>query len=221
MASDNENASDMLVQFLTDFSGLMNCHLKSIQTTITGTVDELMDGIQKLNEAAEKGRSEAEQKLENTYLNPNAETQILVNDLQKNVADLFDAVKEKHTAGESLEDAHAKEPSVIVLNRLKRLNSVFSDSSEQLETVSEDIKNVLFGLIGALSSEDVIAQRISHVINSLKSLEASLSYILIDFETRCGDDVVIRTIEDVKRYTLEQYTSEIEKEEFRKFFKTS
>ena len=217
MSNNEQDPSLTLISFLKDYTGLLSDHLKSVRSVIGTTVSEIMDGVEQLHQTAESGRETAEKKMESTYLAPSAETQILVDDLQKHVSDIFEDAQ-KSMKQDSSGSAGEEEPLVVLQNRIKRLEGLFDDSNEKLKLVDDNIKSILFGLIGSLSTEDVISQRINHVINCLKALQTSMSYILLDYESRAQHPFVDQTIQDLKDYTFAQYSAEKEKNEFRLVF---
>jgi len=89
---------------------------------------------------------------------------------------------------------------------------------DALHQLNDDLKNVVFGIIGALSSEDVIAQKLQHVTMSLKALQTGLNYILIDFDKRCQRDELEKVVSGIKNFTLKQYTTEEERKQFAEIF---
>ena len=69
-----------------------------------------------------------------------------------------------------------------------------------------------------MSQDDVIAQRIEHVEQNLHALQASLSYLLVDFEGRCNDRDVRQFFSDIQSYALKSYTMNTERDLHYKMF---
>ena len=86
--SNFKEGSTFLIDFLENFSGLMEYQLNHIRDTMEGTVDNVLEGVKHISEATEKNRQVAEDVLEKAYLNPDAETQVLVDGLQQMIDDL-------------------------------------------------------------------------------------------------------------------------------------
>ena len=219
MSDDSfKEGSSYLINFLERFSGLMEHQLGLIRETMEGTVDTVLEGIKDISDATEKRKQAAEDALEKAYFNPDAETQVLVDGLQKMIDDLFDEVKDKFEKGEDLSTLTTVEPEVLLQNRLKRFDSKFMNDMKSVKNLDDDLQHFLLGMIGALSSEDVIAQRLDHVIMAMKVLQTGLNYVLIDYDNRCNPTELEKVTTDIKNYTFRQYTTEDEKNEFLTFF---
>jgi len=215
---EHEEASQLLINFLGLFTSLMEKQLSGIRQTMMLTVDQVMEGVNKISETTGNKRMEAEKVLENTYITPDVETQVLVEDLQKMVSDFFDEAQARMQRGEDLGALSIAEPEILLQNRMKRFEGKFSAEMANLSHLDDSLKSLLFGMMGALSSEDVIAQRMDHIIMALKVLQTALNYILIDYGSRCNVEELTKVTSDIKSYTYRQYTSEEEKEEFFEFF---
>ncbi len=215
---DFQEGSAFLIEFLDRFSGLMEKQLLSIRETMEGTVDTVMEGVKNISNATEKKKEIAEQALEKAYFNPDAETQVLVDGLQKMIDDLFEEAQVKFHRGEDLSELTTAEPEVLLQNRIKRFSCKFTNDMKNVQDLDNDLANLLVGMIGALSSEDVIAQKLDHLIMALKVLQTGLNYVLIDYDERCKRSELEKVTADIRNYTYRQYTTEGEKNEFRSFF---
>lgn len=218
MTQSELDANQFLINFLGQFTALMERQLAGIRETMISTIDQVMEGVNKISEKTGTTRVAAEQALEKTYFTPDVETQILVDDLQKMVSDLFDDAQRRFQTGEDLNALCSAEPEILLKNRMKRFAGKFSSEMNNLADLDESVKSLLFGMMGALSSEDVIAQRMDHVIMALKVLQTGLNYLLIDYSSRCNVDILRKVTSDIKSYTFRQYTTEEEKNEFFEFF---
>lgn len=207
-----------LIDFLERYSALMELQLNNIRVTMEGTAENVLSGVKGISDATQQKKEQAEEALEQTYINPDAETQVLVDGLQKMIDDLFEDAKDKFDKGECLAELTSLEPDVLLQNRLKRFDSRFTRDMEGIDDLNDDLRNFLMGMIGALSSEDVIAQRLDHLIMAIKVLQTGLNYVLIDYENRCKYGELQKVLVDIKNYTFRQYTTEDEKNEFHRFF---
>ncbi|MFW7377858.1 MAG: hypothetical protein ACOH5I_03500 [Oligoflexus sp.] len=215
---EHDEASQLLINFLGHFTSLMEKQLSGIRQTMLTTVDQVMEGVNKISETTGSKRLEAESVLEKTYITPDVETEVLVEDLQKMVSDLFEEAQDKLQRGEDLSALSSADPEILLHNRIKRFDGKFHAEMNRLSQLDDNLKSLLLGMMGALSSEDVVAQRMDHVIMALKVLQTALNYILIDYGSRCKVEELKKVTSDVKNYTYRQYTSEDEKEEFFEFF---
>lgn len=219
--SDKEDASAHLVKFLADYTQLIEGQLLNIRETMVSTVEIVMEGVAGISSTTEDRREHAEKVLESTYVNPDMETEILIQDMQKVVDEIFDEMADRFAKGQELESLTSAEPEVLVKNRINRFAGKFTTEMNTLNTIDDELKNVIFGIIGALSSEDVIAQKLEHVVMSMKILQTGLNYVLIDFDQRCTMDELAKVMSDIKSYTFRQYTAEDEKQRFLAIFPDS
>ncbi len=218
--SDKEDASAYLVSFLASYTQLIEGQLLNIRETMVSTVETVMQGVAGISTTTENRRQHAEKVLESTYVNPDMETEILIQDMQKVVDEIFEEVSDRHSRGQDTEHLVSAEPEVLVRNRINRFAGKFTTEMGTLNAVDDQLKDVIFGIIGALSSEDVIAQKLEHVVMSLKILQTGLNYVLIDYDQRCTVEELEKVTSDIKSYTFRQYTAEDEKQRFLAIFKS-
>lgn len=212
--SEQEDASDYLVTFLARYTQLLQGQLLNIRETMVSTVETVMQGVAGISTATEDRRQHAEKVLESTYVNPDIETEILIQDMQKVVDEIFEETSERFSKGQDIDHLVSAEPEVLVRNRINRFAGRFNTEMDSLKAVDAQLSDVLFGIIGALSSEDVIAQKLEHVVMSLKILQTGLNYVLIDYDQRCNLEELEKVTKDIKSYTFRQYTAEDEKQRF-------
>lgn len=217
--SDQRDPSAYLISFLSSYTELVEKELQSIREDVVNTVEAVMSGIEGISEKTEQKRREVEQALESTYLRPDVETEILIQDMQKIADDVFEKVSAEVESGGTAEAVSSSASEVILRNRINRFSSKLASSQGRLSQVDDDMSNLVFGIIGSLSTEDVIVQRLEHVVLSLQSLQTGLSYILIDYDQRCKMEELSRVIKDIKTFTFRQFTTEEEKRLFRAIFK--
>jgi hypothetical protein len=77
--------------------------------------------------------------------------------------------------------------------------------------LDSELENLLLSMMGQLSRDDIIKQRIDHVRMSMQALQSQLTYILADYEKRCGETEVNNLINDSKAFALRIYTMEEER----------
>jgi len=188
------------IAFLGQYTGLLERQILGVRQTLLETVDEVMRCVDEISTSAATNSSAAEQALEATYLHPDAETRILVEGMQDAVTAIFDQAQQELRGGDSNVNTD-NNADVILHNRLNRFTAKFADGNAKFQEFDDTLKTSLMSIMGALSSEDVIAQRIQNIILSIKGLQASLSYVLIDFKSRCDGSELERVMSDLKAYT--------------------
>ncbi len=219
MAGEND-AGEFLVNFLANFTALIEKELLAIRQNVVATVEAVMENIEEISQTVEKNKQDAEDLLEFTYLNPDPTTEILIEDVQKVADELIEGAYRVVEGSSNLtpDSLTTSEPEVVVQNRLNRFNVRLDHSFDRLNDLDSRLNASLLNIVGALSAEDLIAQRLEHTILSLKSLQTGLSFLLIDYEERCQADEVERVTRSILTFTYRQYTAEEEKERFQSIF---
>lgn len=210
----DQDLNKFLVSFLQNYTKLMEEQLLNVRETMLATVEDVMSGAEKISSATEGKKQHAENVLESTFLHPDVETEALIGDLQKVVTEVFEETSQKLEQGMPLDVTTSSEPELLVQNRIKRLQGRFQKEMQSLPQLDNEVSTLIFGIMGSLSSEDVIAQKLDHIVMSMKALQTGLNYILIDYEHRCSGPTLDTIVADIKAFTLRQYTCEDEKELF-------
>jgi hypothetical protein len=201
-----------LVIILNKYTEVIQLQLLGLRKTMLAEVEDVMKVVQRLSQATDQKAKAADAILEQTYLNPDEATKEFVETVQHSIDSLFENYKM---------DEHflviSKEQSVID-DKLRRFAGQFSKHMEAMSTMDSATSSILFRMISALSTDDLVAQRLQHLVHAIHALEISLSYILIDFSRRFTTEEIERVKNDLLAYTYRQYTMEQEKELFRKIF---
>lgn len=217
--SEDRDSTAYLVGFLSSFTLLIERELLAIRQSVVTTVEAVMQGIEDISITVEKNKIDAEQILEFTYLHPDKETEVLIDDVQQLTDEVIEnAFKQMHDDQSGEGSVSTSKPEAAVQAGLTRLNVKLDESIGRLSKLDDSVSTSVFSIVGALSSEDLIAQRLEHTILSLKSLQTGLSFILIDYEERCRSEEIERVVKSILTYTYRQYTAEEEKERFRAIF---
>ena len=209
-----DQPTEELITFLARYTALLEKQLVAVRKTMVSTVQDVMEGVAAISDATEGKKKAAEATLDDTYLTPDPETQVLVDSMQETVTEIFEAVSLEFERGGDPSKLGNSQPDVLLQNRLKRFSARFKDNVQALDQLDEQLGHLLLGMIGALSSDDVIAQRIEHVCNGLNALQIGLNYFLLDFVNRCRSHEVATFQSDLTVYTLKQYTMEAEVKQF-------
>lgn len=211
-SSIDKNATRSLIVFVRNYTDLLEHNLRDIHAVMREAVDGVMAGIQEISNKTAEGKRKANEVLTNTYTNPDAEAKKVIDAAQ----DAVDQVMEQAMSG-GVAKTTAQEQEELK-DKLRRSSGIFSKHMESLEKLDGELSGLLLSMMGALSRDDVISQRIEHVMMSLNAMQASLTYILTDFDTRCKEGEVDRYIRDLKAFTLRTYTTEEEKRKFYEVF---
>lgn len=208
----DKNASRSLITFIRAYTDLMEKHLGAIRDTMRETVDGVMDGIQKISDTTSEKAKQANEVLVSTYTNPTDEAKETMDSVQAEVNRILETAGANDQGSPATNELTLSENDPALSDKLRRSAGFFSKHMEALETLDGELQSVLLHMMGMLSRDDIVAQRIQHVAEALQALQMGLSYMLVDFESRCRGEDIDRFVRDLKTYMMRSYTSEEEKE---------
>lgn len=203
--NERSAASLELVVFLNKYAELLSEQLGAIRKLIEEAVIVVMDNVNTLSQETAQKASEVEKQLTHTYLNPDQKTSDLVEAIQGNVDELF------ALASKDLANTHSKATSSTA-EKQRRLGGQFSKSMEAIGTMDEALSQMLMDMMAALSNDDVIRQKLEHVLQMVNALQVGMSYVMIDFKNKFTQSEVDALKADLLAYTYKIYTCESEKD---------
>ena len=202
-------AQQELVTSLARCTRLIEEHMMAAGATISEAIDALMTRLSRLSDVTSKKSKQAQELLETTYVSPDKGVEDLIAKIQRDVDNLLDGKVETSTSPET-------EPSESHM----RFGGHFSKRMEALTMIDQDASEAFLKLVGALSSDDVIKQKIEHICQSMQALEAGLASTINMKESPFTFQEIHTLQNDILTYTYGIYTTETEKETFRSHFGT-
>ncbi|MBC7660399.1 MAG: hypothetical protein H7249_11925 [Chitinophagaceae bacterium] len=195
-------ASKILIDFLRDFTSLSEQQLLSTKKMLEGIVSQVMTSMMQVSDEA--------------TLKKNSAQDVLVRDVVSGnfIASPTSAVEKKEADDPFASQMH----KAILESKLLRSSGSLSKHLEAISMLDHNLQKVLADVIGAVSVDDVIAQRLDHVIQSLQTLQKALAYFLNDYQKECTPDRVKHLRNRVLTEVYLSYSSEEEKEIFHKIF---
>lgn len=199
------SSSKILVDFLRDFTLLTEHQLMTIRSLMASTVSEVMDTVASMSNVASYKKEKA--------------NEILVKDAK---SDEFVSASSKNLEQDEQKSLEARPSSAsrkdYLTNKLMRTGGLFSKHMEAISGLDEDLQVLIAKVMGAVSVDDVIAQRLSHIIDSLGELQVQLAVLLGEYSQGKRSDKVKEFRNKVLTQVYLSYTSEDEKEIFHKVF---
>ncbi len=191
-----------LTTFVSQYLNLLDQHLSLVKGQIDGTVTRIGEGVRQIDAIAEKKsqhadtalvRGEAGKGFENAQGGGSDFRAQSLNSLDKN---------EAKAHGKELSEA-AKGMSTGV----KKAGSEMKQKIDSMNSMQSKIQSLLLDIMAALSSDDVINQRISHVQAACSSLIGELEKIKettnSSMNSECIESLRFRVLEKVsKSYTM-------------------
>ncbi len=210
---DKIEVGSEIVEFYRDFVRLIEMQLIAVRSQVDDTVQTLMKSIDKVNKETTKVSNQAEKSLTDKFTNPDPEDATIIQRIQKEVSRVFD-----EATGQTSEGATDKE-SGEYLRLLKMVDRNFSGDMKNLNHVDGVLQNALMTMMGTLSMEDVIAQRVDHVENSINVVHGQLKEMVKELGMNKSKRLDVDAYsKSALRRTFEVYTTEDEKEIFRAVF---
>ena len=189
---NKDKASADMMSFLGEFSRLLDEHIGTVRSLLLVTVDQAMSGVMQINAAADKKLKMADE--------------VLV----KDAASEFVSKSAKDL------DSSFKDPA----EKIKHVNESLSTHMEGLGNLDESVRGFLFSIMGGLSIDDVVRQRLEHVSASLQAMQTGVSAVIEKYRT--GEKVSEQFVDNIQvemmRAMYKSYTMEDEKKIFAKVF---
>lgn len=210
----NKNGPKQLVAFLSQYGLLLENQLLDVKSILTESFNSVMTGVSNLSEATGAKKLEAESAIDAVYLNPDQETTELVDKVQASVDDIFEAAKadsKKSSPDKTGIDASQS-------TSMARLQEKFSNKIDDVNNIEASLQALLYQMVGSLSADDVVSQRIAHVSSCLRAMQLGLANIMVDFPGRCTTDDISKFEKDLLRFTESIYTMSVERKLLKELF---
>jgi hypothetical protein len=204
-SKDSFVASKILVDFLRDFTLLTEQQLVSIRMLMEKTVADVMNSVTSMSQVADHKKMQA-----NEVLIKDKKSQDFVSSSSKELEKDEEAI----LSGEST-DSQRKD---YLENKLMRTGGLFSKHMEAISGLDHDLQNLIAQIIGAVSVDDVIAQRLSHIIAGMNHLQVELATLLANYKQHARADAIKLFRNRVLTQVYLSYTSEDERLIFHKIF---
>ena len=212
--SKRKDASKELIEFLTKFSSLLGDHLTDINKNLADTTDAIMNKISQINNTQSQNLEKA-----------NA---ILVK--EENLSDA-NQVKFKEKNPEQLDNNEQNElkkelnGSKIYSSgdscKMKGAGDKLKSEMGSLNVLDKKLEEVLMKMTGVLSIDDVLRQRLLHIISGIDLLKNGLIEVLDDFDKHYSRDNVDKITQKLEKNLFKIYTMEQEKDDHNKVFRVS
>ena len=207
-SKDELAASKLLIDFIRDANLLIENQLESIRQVMQETVEDVMGTINAINTTADQRKSMADEVLVKTESGEKNEK-----------LDGFQKVSSKKI-DEKAPDEKSEVPTERLDNALRRLGGQFSKHMEVMTTMDSQLEMKLFNLVGALSVDDVLGQRVNHQVSSIKILKSAITMV-VDKKVPMKTKAIQEHIDKTTQEFLAVYTTEDERKTFREIFRTT
>ncbi len=197
-----------VIEFYIKFARMTGKQLDSIKANMEKAVVSVMDTVTVVNQLLDKASTEAEAELMSTHLNPDEDRHQAMTDIQSSVDDIFAAAQAEMSVETSKQD-----------DMKNRLGGKFAKEKESIYFLAKQTTEPLMGLMGSLSIEDVVGQRLANVGDGLREFTVCLSKLITTKPESVTPEHVRGLENDLKNWTLARLTSTREVEVFNQFYK--
>lgn len=208
---NNDESFRITAKFLSDYFGLLALQIKSCREIMTKAVEGVMNEVKEISDFADKKKEQANDVIFDCYINPDANSSEIIEDMQKEVSKIFDAASGENSLKASvpnkIENTHLSTSDTSAVRKY----GLFAKKLEALSNADGDIGNHVLSIIGLLSADDVVSQRLEHVILTLSKSQEIIDRLLrhedpLNFSTKIQNE-----ISALHSYMFKIYTTEEEK----------
>lgn len=219
-ARDALSASLVMVDFLQKYTATLTKQIEAIQQQMDASVSGVMTAVQDLSMSTEAKKQEAERVLEQTYLAPDAGTAVMVDSIQKSTDDIFEQAS-KALAGDQPSQQLSPAATDDRGAEIRRMGGLFSKHMESISTLDDSVKDIVMGMVGSMSNNDVVKQRLDHINVTFRAMHVGIANILVDLDKRLSPAVIREFRENLLEYVYKSYTTEQERNAFKQVFGAS
>lgn len=187
---EKDEAVRELLLFVGDFSRLIDRQVSDTRAIMVKTVDEMMASVNQINSAADFKLKKADE--------------LLVKDKGANAFE-----------SKSVRDVDTRHTETA--QRIKAINETISTHMSGLGHLDDSVRSVLFSIMGALSVDDVVRQRLEHVTASAHAMDDGIKLIVQEFAKGTLSVATANTVKNqLAQKMYKSFTMEGEKAVFKR-----
>ena len=203
-----------LMQFLQEYTEVLNEHLASTKSQIDVSVEQAMEVVQDFSQVTDCKKSEAEALMEKSYLAPDDELKKIMNYTQKTT----DLVIELAQNG-VIENTGNHTPNLRdSANDMRMMTGIFSKHMESMTRIEDDTRDFVMAIVGNLSNGDVMRQRLEHVYDGLTLMNEKLRTLMSSLPRDLSCENIASLKNSLLEETYSRYSMEEEKVAFKLIF---
>ena len=207
---ERKMASRDLMSFLTQYTQMLELQLEAVRKDMDTTTGELMEGIKEINQSHGINKSKAEA--------------ILVKEKNRDLEDKKDAFTEVSSRElEKAEQVQLKKEiaqgAEEISQSMKDAGGKFKSHMSSLKQLDAKLHDLLMKMMGTLSTDDVVGQRLEHISSAIKILNQGLVGLVSSFDDKFKLEYIKKMTNSLETKVFKSYTMEVEKKIFTKVFR--
>ncbi|MCX6124721.1 MAG: hypothetical protein NTV34_08230 [Proteobacteria bacterium] len=185
---ERDQAIKELFQFIGDYSRLIDRQVQDARSILENTVENMMSSVQEISNAADFKFMKAEEVL-----------------VKSDSSREFISKSAKELSRTSKSSAN-----------VTTINAKISAQMAALTDLDQSVQKVLVSIMGALSVDDVVRQRLEHVTTSTHALDNGIRTLLEEYKRGALDqDFAVKVCNSMAQQMYKSYTMEEEKTVFK------
>lgn len=175
----DQDTVKLFVEFIAQYVAMIEGQVAGIKQEMAQIVDEVMDSVSGISNAQDQKKKMAESILMKFQdVNQTAqEDQAVAKDQFQEVSAATQSKKEQ--AMVSTQDESMKRK---ITSNIRHAGGQLKAHMKSLESLDSEMKNLIFTMVGAMSADDVVGQRLDHVSHGLKLLRDGLIKAIENFD---------------------------------------
>lgn len=198
-------ASKILIDFIRDFTLLTEQQIIAIRRLMESTVRDVMSHVTQISNLS----SEHNDKANKVIVSGQGQTHLVLSN--RSEIEKKEQILLNGSGGDLLRKAALE-------SQLMRAGGLYTKHLEALSRMDTDVQALISRVVGSVSNDDVMAQRLSHVISSLNQLQLGLSEVLGSFQKYLKPEAIKGFRNKVLTQVYLSYTSNDEREIFHRIF---
>jgi len=186
------------LDFLATYTLMLTDHLKSLQIEMEEAIVDVVKQVELISDTSNEEAGNA--------------VKILSGD-----SGGFKSVDAQEKIHSELSLVEAKRLNEKVGKSILKAGNKLKSDMALLGQVDEKIKASVFNIIGLVSNDDVVRQRLEHVGLASVALQAAIEDIYTNHEN-ISVDLIEKQIRDLNDKVFKSFTMEVERSEFKKVF---
>ncbi|MFK7826745.1 MAG: hypothetical protein AB8G05_21565 [Oligoflexales bacterium] len=203
-------ASRDLMSFLTQYTQMLELQLEAVRKDMDKTTGELMEGIKEINQSHGLNKSKAEA--------------VLIKEGNSHAEEKKDAFTEVSSRNIEKEEQLQLKKEIAqgaeeISQGMKEAGGKFKSHMSSLKQLDANLHDLLMKMMGTLSTDDVVGQRLEHISSAIKILNKGLVGLVSNFDDKFKLEYIKKMNSSLETKVFKSYTMEVEKKIFTKVFR--
>lgn len=195
-------ASRALVGFVHKYAVLTELQIKDVRDAMNAAVVKIIECVNRVSDASDSHKARAEKVMLDAHFRPDPKTTVAMAAAQASIDDVF----QEATAVLQGSSVAPNVAEMTTATQVRRQSGLFSKSVEALSGLAGDFMGPLSQIMGVLSAEDVVGQRLNHISQTADRLAHELDQLLNTFDSKFNKANIEAFSANLRSFTAQLYT---------------